>query len=844
MATVLFRLFLIICIVIPASGQFDTKKYEKFLEDNKALTADAIQKKYDAGLFEQSLNVDYSAANYFYQTDTTFRFTPQEKDLLSRHSFMVTERVSYPSFVAGFYEIYKKDLPVYISADAILHALHRSYDNMLKDIELIYLRERLNSALESMTTQLGKIAINSSLGTLERTALRDADVYLTVAKKLSYGFSSLPPLLSENKETVVQILALIDKEQLARYPLFAEAVREIDFSQFKPRGHYAENEYLQRYFKTIMWLGRTELYITPPETEGPKPSKEDVRRQCALAVMLANVAKESGALSHLNAMDSVISAFVGGQDNLTTDNLLDVIAAKNLTIPMLADDAVVDEFQKSCIATGAEQRILSQLLWAGPGVEIKPAAAYMLMGQRFIIDSYVFMNVVFDKVDKRMMPSTLDAMFALGNNSALQLLRPELEKYEGENYPRNLAALRYLVDSYGESDWNSSLYATWLGAIRSLSPPDHQARAALPDFMKTAAWWQKSLNAQLTSWAELRHDNLLYAKQSYTGGNSCFYPDGFVEPVPALYASIARFASRTSEILKRKLDTANYSVKYMLGTYGNFLTVMPKLESMAQKELRSEQFSTEEKDLIGSWIMQKVVHGCGSIDTFYNGWYPKLMYGYENSTQTHKPDFIVADVHTQPTDYSGSIVGRVLHVGTGAPTLAVIVAKDRDGCATTYSGPVSSYFEHISENFQRLTDEEWREMYLKAALRPNLVNLYMATDKGEIRANAPTLLMGNDIYTIPVKQPVETYPNPFAVSTIIGFAVPTMLSGERVTVSVFGVNGSKIASIFDQRLDAGNYTVRWDGMGMDGARVARGAYTYRLTIGGNVYTGVVVLTEP
>ena len=34
--------------------------------------------------------------------------------------------------------------------------------------------------------------------------------------------------------------------------------------------------------------------------------------------------------------------------------------------------------------------------------------------------------------------------------------------------------------------------------------------------MQTTAWQDKELNITLASWAELRHDTILYVKQSYT----------------------------------------------------------------------------------------------------------------------------------------------------------------------------------------------------------------------------------------------------------------------------------------------------------------------------------------
>ncbi len=159
------------------------------------------------------------------------------------------------------------------------------------------------------------------------------------------------------------------------------------------------------------------------------------------------------------------------------------------------------------------------------GDSVVPASSFLLFGQRYVDDSYVTASVVYDRIwfqgqrICRLFPSTLDPMFALGNNAAAQLLIPELNEY---HYGTNLAALRYLFDSFPPEYWESTMYKRWLGFIKSLNPPED--RSNLPGFMTTAAYWQEKLNTQLSSWAELRHDNLLYAKQSYTGITICSYP--------------------------------------------------------------------------------------------------------------------------------------------------------------------------------------------------------------------------------------------------------------------------------------------------------------------------------
>jgi len=52
--------------------------------------------------------------------------------------------------------------------------------------------------------------------------------------------------------------------------------------------------------------------------------------------------------------------------------------------------------------------------------------------------------------------------------------------------------------------------------------------------MQNEAWTDKELNAALGSWAELRHDTILYAKQSVRDGMppSSYLRQGYVEPNP------------------------------------------------------------------------------------------------------------------------------------------------------------------------------------------------------------------------------------------------------------------------------------------------------------------------
>jgi hypothetical protein len=92
------------------------------------------------------------------------------------------------------------------------------------------------------------------------------------------------------------------------------------------------------------------------------------------------------------------------------------------------------------------------------------------------------------------------------------------------------------------------------------------------------------------------------------------------------------------------------------------------------------------------------------------GWYPKLFYRPDN---VDKQNTIIVDVHTQPADEGGSMVGKVLHVATGFPRLMVVSFSTCSG-PRAYAGVVSAYHEITTENFDRLTDDRWTNQIAKA----------------------------------------------------------------------------------------------------------------------------------
>lgn len=71
----------------------------------------------------------------------------------------------------------------------------------------------------------------------------------------------------------------------------------------------------------------------------------------------------------------------------------------------------------------------------------------------------------------------------------------------------------------------------------------------------------------------------------------------------------------------------------------------------------------------------------------------------------------------------------------------------------------------------------------------------------------------------------QNYPNPFNASTSIGFALP---EPQRVSLEIYNISGQKVGTLVDGHLDAGRYSIIWNGTGVDGNVVSSGVYFYRL----------------
>lgn len=182
------RAIALVLLLLPSlsrtqENEFNISAYQEFLLANENLDTEQLLNIHPGGLFSEGIKSLPRDVQYLDSMRSRLDLTPDEEALLLRQGLVVTERLARETFLEQFAEIWRLDLPVFISADAILHAFHEQYDYILRTIELS-LADLLEDMLGRMQRQLPGLAAKYAAYPEITTMLRDVDVYLTVPLRL------------------------------------------------------------------------------------------------------------------------------------------------------------------------------------------------------------------------------------------------------------------------------------------------------------------------------------------------------------------------------------------------------------------------------------------------------------------------------------------------------------------------------------------------------------------------------------------------------------------------------------------------------------------------------------
>jgi len=766
-----------------------------------------------------SIEPDFSNVSNF--SELSWQFTSIDSALLLQNHFTV-KRSRYKQL----YDIYNYStwdgIPIFVTTDAVLHIYHVLFDRLLTEIEvqkfvgaLDLLTETLIDGTQSVFTQSGKPET--------REAARRNLAFLCVAKKLLGGPGvTVPEAVSALVDSELVLISKHDDFYFS--PIFGN-FSKLDYSQFKPRGHYTQNDTLRAYFKAMMWYGRM-IFTMEPDLFG-----ELARRHTLQALMLVQMlyGLEADGQSLFDLWKYIYEPTVFFVGNTDDPNVRDYKAIADqiygadflsLSPDSLANTSLLDAFMTEAQKL-PEPKIPNYIY----GTAI-PYKGFRFMGQRFIPDSYMFAHLVFPEVDGRLFPKGLDVMAILGSDRAYTLLDSLYHETSYPTYSEKIAEFKAEFAAKSPSDWVQNLYWNWLYCLMPLL---YKKGVGYPVFMQTTAWSDKELLTALASWAELRHDTILYAKQSVTPvGISPEAPKSYVEPNPHLYARLASLVRYTREGLgSRDLLLEGFGDKLDL-----FETLLLFLRDISIKEL--ENIPLSDSDYENIFCFGKVMQDLVSV-----------VKDPQNPRERETDDMaVVADVHT---DHN---TNQCLEEGVGYP-LEIFVIVNEGGTIRITRGAIFSYYEFIQPTADRLSDEEWREMLTgdTPPSMPEWASSFMdiAAPSPPFWDESPENLYPKEFTIVKVQGPepipetvqfLQNYPNPFNPETTIRFALP---NNSHVKLVIYNVLGQKVKTLFDGRKTPGTHTVKWDGKDSSGRNVASGVYLCRMEAGDFVQVKKLIL---
>jgi len=664
---------------------------------------------------QYSLPLDLSTIVNFNTVDDVFTLTNQQKELLKNNGFFVRDFGAENDSTGVYIYLKNHDIPIFVTSDTLLHLYHILFDQTLKGIEE---REFFDNILD-----LSKALFDKSI--------QDYDTFiepdLKEAARRNVGFFSVALSLLQipsdeynNSETIKTVSFSIPNyisDNVTEELSFIEAHEGFqdssifhykeDYSQYKPRGHYTQSEKLKRYFKAMMWYGRITFLLRGSDIINEMDAKIATIQACLISTALSSLTINDEPLEKLWQKVYVVTTFFVG----TGDDLIPFEYLTSIKI-VFGSQFNTTEFTnetKMLGLLGTLAQLRSPQIYGGTGnVGIQPpftkeqlyevlekTKGMRLMGQRFIPDSYMFQNLVFPTtgqytgdgtpftygMGQRIMPRGLDIMTILGSTRARELLNAEGDT-QYEFYERQIENLSAHFSSLNVTEWNRNLYWSWLYTLKPLLS---KFDTKYPSFMQSNAWADKELQTTLASWTELRHDTILYAKQSYTPRITSIPPEekpvvGYVEPVPEFYARILALTKMT----RTGLTDLNVLNQTETNRLYNLEVVLERLLNISKDELEGKELTDDDYTFIRNFGEQ-----LASIVTGVNN--------------QGKETTIIADVHTDTNTL------QVLEEGVGYVDLIVVAYKCPDGRIIAGAGPVFSYYEFKQPMSNRLTDEQWKQ---------------------------------------------------------------------------------------------------------------------------------------
>lgn len=588
-----------------------------------------------------------------------------------------------PSNTSQLFHVYERndysDFPSFVTTDLYLQLYHLYIDCMLRELEEYQLLPLMTGFTQDMID--ATLAIIHNADNDDSETLRIAGRNLQFFRVALHLFSGKP--IADSYTTEKAEIEKCLKAKNAPSGMLMDYMGEVSFpySLFRARGHYTRSDALKRYFRGMMWLQTATMGLNY-ETE----VKQAV--QMAFAMKLFKKTRQK-----YDKINDLITLLMGKHDNLS---LIQVLAEVDKTAmsmdELLNDDKEIAKLTKVLNEIGNKQTRIR------PKFEKTSHNKINVMPQRYQPDAEVLQEMVdYDsKPTKRAVPKGIDVMAAIGVTAAEQILKEE--KTEWKQLLPNLDKMKKRMN---EIDWSETTATQWLETLKVLTTGTDSKS---PYFMQNPSWSKKDLNAALASWAELKHDAILYAKQPMGaecgGGEDVPEPvvRGYVEPNVKFWKKAGELLENTAKLLKSQ----NMMTEKIEGVTERMKEEVEFLLRVSEKELAGKILSDEEYDQI-SYIGATFENISLDLLRMPN----QELYNWADIEGADRKVALVADVYTANADNNPDKAILFEAVGD-ADEIYVVV--EIGGYLYLTRGAVLSYREFVQPiNEPRLTDEEWQK---------------------------------------------------------------------------------------------------------------------------------------
>ncbi|UTC64081.1 DUF3160 domain-containing protein [Treponema sp. OMZ 788] len=617
---------------------------------------------------------------------------------------------------------------LFITTDLMAHAKHLLFDRTLQSIEEKFFVPRLLELVTAFEAGLNNVN-QKGFPTARPETLEKAKLYFQVARALlelapesvteknEYGSNEVVykepdrnEVLAKYPKTVSEEINLIDEAQGPSVsPLFTfedEVFTKEDYSQYKPRGHYTKNGILSAYFRAMMWFGRTHFLIADkgPEVlaqDGTAASDADALtlHMEPIALLITELVKNDEELyKKWAALFDPITDLIGLSDDLSFKEVLPLWKHYNVKDfeKWASDKNNLLAFMKSAHEKLRPPAIAGSSAFytaaEGTDEERRPPMGWRLFGQRFIFDSYVHGLVSSPRMYGRTHVKGLDIMKAMGSKSADVLLQKDYSDFH------DLKTVLDKIEKEAVSSPDEILGKTYYG--KTLKEIALQARFEQGSgfyFTESPAWSVKSLLSAHGTWAELRHDTILYTKQAFAGLGGgpgadltyrikkVPYPVHYIEPNLAFWEN----AASSVDVLINALKPYNLIDEKNLQKLEMFKKTALHAADIVKLEIADKPVS--EADL--KWITVMPAFLARILMPSINA--------YVEPEQLRMA--LVADVFTNAE------AGFVLETAVGIPYRIYVPLNDAQGGKRIAVGYCFNYYEFEQDIANRLTNEEWKK---------------------------------------------------------------------------------------------------------------------------------------